>query len=339
MNDVEIDFSDDVAEGDRARIMSYVERLLDAGLPPILSGKHLAQVLGLAPRHLYSITNAPEHHYRTFYLPKASGGTRRIDAPLPMLLDIQRWILDEILYRGIPSSSCKSYQLGLSIVDHAKTHLAQNEILKADLQDFFGSVRAGMVYSLFLSLGYLHSAATILTRLTTFDGCLPQGAPTSGQLSNLALRSFDERIISFCEKSGLRYTRYADDIAISGENVSSSAAKETLREEAQKIGLKIHPGKTKYLRNGNCKRLTGIVVNERLSPGRSFLRQIRQEVYYIERFGIYGHARYLGSLDPLFVIERLIGKVAFACYVMPESSELIRCKSSLLATRKSNFGF
>ena len=58
----------------------------------------------------------------------------------------------------------------------------------------------------------------ILSLLCTYEGYLPQGAPTSPYLSNLILRDFDKKIQQICSSLNYTYTRYADDITISSNN-------------------------------------------------------------------------------------------------------------------------
>ena len=87
--------------------------------------------------------------------------------------------------------------------------------LALDLKDFFPSITASKVYTIFSSLGYNNFAATILTNLCTLDGKLPQGSACSPALSNIICITLDKRLIGLCEKRGIRYSRYADDMYFS----------------------------------------------------------------------------------------------------------------------------
>src|SRR5438034_755250 len=64
--------------------------------------------------------------------------------------------------------------------------------------------------------GRLAVAAALLTKLCTHDGSLPQGAPTSPRLSNLVNHRLDARLFALARKRNVAYSRYADDITISG---------------------------------------------------------------------------------------------------------------------------
>lgn len=58
--------------------------------------------------------------------------------------------------------------------------------------------------------------ADLLTRLTTLEGHLPQGAPTSGALANLILSPLDLILEDIGARLGLVVTRYVDNIDFSG---------------------------------------------------------------------------------------------------------------------------
>jgi hypothetical protein len=72
-------------------------------------------------------------------------------------------------------------------------------------EDFVGDVSFVICQS-FLSLGY---------GVGPEDGFLPQGAPTSPCLSNLAMKIVDIRLSAMAKAFGGFYTRYADDLTVS----------------------------------------------------------------------------------------------------------------------------
>lgn len=183
-----------------------------------------------------------EQHYRYELLPKRTGGWRLLEAPQPWLRALQRRVLDELVSRVPPHEAAMGYVRGRSVVDHARAHAGQAVLLKFDLQDFFATVRASRVHALFARLGYSAAVARALTALCTTatpepvlerlrgdgglgwtqamrlrDAHLPQGAPTSAALANLCAFRLDLRIAGLARAFGARYTRYADDIVLSGD--------------------------------------------------------------------------------------------------------------------------
>ena len=174
--------------------LCYAKKLFDQGLPIIYSQKHLSLLLGYSLEYLYAVSNSSTKFYRSFNIPKKSGGLRRIDEPLPSLKEIQKWILTEILDCIPESPYSKAYTKGKSVKDNARIHRNQDKILLMDLKDFFGSISFGRVFSLFLKLGYRESVAVMLSNLCCYKNYLPQGACTSPKLANLVAKHMDYRI-------------------------------------------------------------------------------------------------------------------------------------------------
>ena len=77
-----------------------------------------------------------------------------------------------------------------NIVTNAEQHLRKAWLLNADLEDFFHYVTADEVLRVFTEkpFEFPTDLANLLTRLTTLNGRLPMGAPTSPVLSNLAFQ-------------------------------------------------------------------------------------------------------------------------------------------------------
>ena len=63
-------------------------------------------------------------------------------------------------------------------------------------------------------------AQRFLTNARLRDAHLPQGAPTSPALANLAAWRLDRRLAGLAAGFGARVTRYADDLAFSGDEAS-----------------------------------------------------------------------------------------------------------------------
>ncbi len=182
-----------------------------------------------------------DQHYRYNLLAKRSGGWPLLEVPHPYLMPLQRQLLDDLLDRIPPHEAACGYTRERSVVDHARAHSGQAVVLKFDLQDFFTSVRASRVHALFETLGYAETVARELTALCTTaapepvlrrmhqeggltwtqlqrlrDPHLPQGAPTSAALANLCAFRLDLRLDGLAHALGAHYTRYADDIVLSG---------------------------------------------------------------------------------------------------------------------------
>jgi retron-type reverse transcriptase len=174
-----------------------------------------------------------------------------------------------------------------------------------DIKDFFGSIRESSVEKLLLENNFSPAEADLISRLCTKDGVLPQGAPTSPAISNALLFEFDETLRKAAEEIGANYTRYADDITISGH--SRDHIKELLSFAAKLLhknyGLELNDSKTRIASRHGRQTVTGIVVNTDTLPPREKRREIRAIFHnaqkspakYVRR--ISELAGYIGYLD------------------------------------------
>ena len=142
-------FSEGYNQKEINKFLDYSRKLFDQGLPIIFDQTHLSLQLGIKSELLRKISNAQQKFYRKFEIPKKSGGTRTISEPYPSLMMIQRWILDNILYKLPVSKFAKAYVQRRSIKSNAYWHKNQNILLTLDSTGFFGSIKYSHIYSLY----------------------------------------------------------------------------------------------------------------------------------------------------------------------------------------------
>lgn len=302
-------------------LLSYAKRIHAGGLPIIYEVYQLSGLLGYSVDFLYSVSNRPELFYRKFYVNKKNGsGRREIYEPLPNLKEIQRWILDNILSRVECHKAAKAYIKGMSIVENARFHRDRNVVFTVDISNFFGSITVSRVFNVFLGLGYSRPVAGLLAGLCTLGKSLPQGAPTSPAISNLVCKELDRRLFSYAVKNTYRYTRYADDITLSGD-VDISESYKFLQRIFLENGFFINESKTRVMRRGARQLVTGVVVNKKLNAPIWMRRNFKRDVYYIEKFGLYGHMERRG-VEKRNYLEHLIGTGNFILDINP-SDEMV----------------
>ncbi len=319
--------------GDRGKALAdgyikYVESLQVLGIPPIFEFSHLADLAGINYDVLAKIASRPQDFYRSFSMPKRSGGIRRIDTPRPILLQVQRWLLDQIVSKSRVSEQAHGFVVGRSIITNARTHLGCKELLKMDLKDFFPSVTASTVHRIFKDMGYPPNVSRALSRLVTLGSCLPQGAPTSPALSNIACVELDSILNNLALKYGLTYTRYADDLTFSGNSIPGDmtclVSNLTLKE-----GFFTNDKKTIFSPAGHRKIITGISISSgELKLPRTYIRNLRQRIHLLVNHGILHQNNDSTMWDPL-VLDRLLGMVNFWVSVCPESEAARKADSKL----------
>lgn len=176
--------------------------------------EELARATGFGVNELHETVTKIGSHYRRET--RLIGSKRRaLCIPSEHLKTVQRAILERWL-STIPPHPAAFCCSGRGVLDAARRHVGHRYLLHLDIRDFFPSTRPSRVSQAFARAGFNHEAAAVLTALTTIDGQLPQGAPTSVAVGNLVLERLDRSLWGVCRKFGLTYTRYVDDIAVSG---------------------------------------------------------------------------------------------------------------------------
>lgn len=300
--------------------LSYAKKLYEQKLPIIYSVSHFCRLVGYREDFVRWISKEQSRSYRTFYVKKKSGGERRIDEPLPSLKEIQTWILNEILNKVKPSPYAKAYRKGMSLKSSARFHLNQDKVLTLDLKDFFPSIKEKKVLEIFRRLGYRRPVAELFARLCTYEGSLPQGAPTSPALSNLAAGRLDEAIAALVLPLGVRYTRYADDLTFSGDFAAGELIAK-IRDIVHAHGFRLNAKKTRVRRSYQRQEVTGIVVNEKMNLPRSYRRRIRSHIYYIKKYGLASHLARIGETRDNYLYH-LMGQISYSLHINGEDSEM-----------------
>jgi len=269
----------------------------------------LALGIGISARLISSFMHNGQKHYREFEIPKKSGGMRKICAPRTMLKVVQYWILDHLLYKLPVHSTCYSFREGISIYDNAVVHLKSNYVGNFDIKNYFPSITTEMVQDFLLASGYGQSASTIIARLVTFEGVLPQGAPSSPLISNAFLVGFDQEMSEYVAKIDLKYTRYADDITISGaDRRHILSAIKFAAEKLKNLSFSLNEKKTRIAGRASRQMVTGLVVNQVVQPTRSYRRQVRAMFhrasthpaeYQMRTKQLSGHLAYLISFEKI----------------------------------------
>lgn len=223
--------------------------------------------------------------YRTIRLPKSDGSVRIISAPSPSLARAQASILARLRRLYAPTEPCHGFVEGRSILTNARPHVGRLVVVRVDLAGFFHSVKINRVAGIFRSLGIDASTARewaiVCTQSIKGKGrVLPQGACTSPMIANLACRGLDASITALVSERGYSFTRYADDITISGDDVAHwPELLGRIESAVTSHGFKVNRSKVKVML-AHCQQSTaGIVLNQRMNLSRALRREIRAELH------------------------------------------------------------
>ncbi|MDO9457560.1 reverse transcriptase family protein [Nocardioides sp.] len=298
------------------------------GLPMLHDLDDLGRFLDLRPAELdwYAdprgwarLTGQPRlQHYRVSHLVAASGGIRVLEAPKRELKGIQRRLLDELLSLVPPHDAARGFRPGGSVRRYAAPHAGRPVVVRLDLEAFFASVTVGRVYGTWRTAGYpepvAHRLAGLVTSVLPLSAWqavprpasvhlhdahwrlgrrlavphLPQGAPTSPALANLSAYGLDVRLTALARSWGGRYTRYADDLAFSGDRgwgTGTSRLLDAVEVIVRDEGFRLHPRKTGVMPRAGRQMLGGLVVNDRPRVGRAEVDLLRAILHNCRRHG------------------------------------------------------
>jgi hypothetical protein len=201
---------------------------------------------------------------------------------------------------------------------YAAPHAGRPVVLRLDLEAFFASVTVTRVFGIWRSAGYpepvAHCLAGLMTSVLPLSVWravprptdeellaphwrlgrrlaaphLPQGAPTSPALANLAAYRLDVRLTALAGSWGGRYTRYADDLAFSGDRgwgTGTSRLLDAVGVVVRDEGFRLNHRKTGVMPGGGRQTLGGLVVNERPRVRRAEVDVLRAILHNCRRHG------------------------------------------------------
>jgi len=200
---------------------------------------------------------------------------RTIRPSLKELKVIQRAIKERIL---VPITMPPNIHGGVkkkSNITNAKPHQGKKFQFTTDLQDFYPSIKYKRVYDTFLKFKFSNHYSHWLTKFTTWKFELPQGTPTSTHVSNIVFLETDYRLIEFCNRYDITYTRYVDDLTFSSQKCFKQHL-QTLLEIVLDSGFKLSHRKTKY---EGFQNITGIdVFNNYIDAPKKILEKTKEGI-------------------------------------------------------------
>lgn len=277
-------------------------------------------LIGLDHQYVCNMAYASDKFYRCFTIKKSNGKIREIYEPLPDLKYVQHWILKTILEKYPVSEYAKAFVKGRTLKNNARFHRAQQVVVSMDIKDFFPSIKIFDIFSIFKEMGYADNVSWFLAHLCCHKNVLPQGAPTSPYLSNIRLNNLDREIVAYTSENKIRYTRYADDLTFSGD-LNPHKVITKVSQLVYEDGFQINSQKTRVAYQNSRQEVTGIVVNSHMQVSKEQRKKIRQQVYYISKFGIESHLEHINETRANY-LRHLLGQINFALFVNPYDEEL-----------------
>ena len=226
--------------------------------------------------------------------------------------------IDKVIFRSLSKDDevVHSFIKGKSSLTAVKAHVTNKYFFLTDVHDFYSNITSDDVRRILerdsrqVPIDDFDSYIDLVVGLTTYRGSIPVGFSTSPQLSNAFLFEFDRAFNDFCARESLIYTRYADDIIVSGSAFNelselSSKVQNFLKEYASP-GMLINSEKTHITQIGNKVKILGLVVTPggRITIDSKYKNNIESLVYFYindkERYADFLYRKFKGDERSVF---------------------------------------
>ena len=294
---------------------------------------HDQRLIDFYVHHVYGILGDLDAHYRRIEVRKRNGKIRILYEPSPELKRIQRFLATRFfapLFRASEDYYANGFVEKRGIKVNAFRHVHHPYLLKLDIKEFFPSITRDLVLAKgFGNVEYPASVRMLIASLITYQGSLPQGAPTSPIVSNIVLTGFDQAMGQFAKERRLTYSRYADDLCLS--SATPFAVKDVIafvKAILREYGMRLNKEKTAYITPGHRHLVCGVLTDEKVNAPLAYRRCIRQEMRFCMKHGIDGHLGYLKAHRKIpegttiyDYAKRLYGQVNFVLHLDPGNAE------------------
>jgi RNA-directed DNA polymerase len=251
------------------------ERLIDSQLPPIVSVRVLSCMFGFSAAFVGAMNRRPERYYRTFEIRKGKK-VRTINAPKVALKVIQKWFAHHLSAKLQFSDCVYGFVPGRSAGLAAFRHCNADWVFSADISDFFPTTPQNKIVPALQGIGYPEHGAVLIARLCCYAGNLAQGSPASPILSNLVFSPLDESLEALALSIGATYTRYADDIVLSGRGESPENLATAVGQIIEDGGWTVAKEKVVMAKRPNRLKVHGLLVhNDRPRLTKGYRNRIR----------------------------------------------------------------
>lgn len=281
--------------------------------------KHVATALGLEEHAVRLVLEDFDENPESLVAELTLWPAEPDKAPRDVICMRRRWrLVQKRIYRKLllhelrPTRYSHGGVHGRSPATNARSHIGNRFAFATDIKSFFPSISCSKVNRVFLKHGCGYSAARVLTRLCTYGFCPALGLTTSPILANEVAKSFEFRIALACQRMGLTYTRFYDDITISGPfDLERSGIEGTVAKILGSDGFSMSARKTRYGRLDRGFVIAGVrIKGDHLDASKEFIDELSRLVL--------DHASLAhdGPFDgPLLAESELLGKAHYACFL------------------------
>jgi hypothetical protein len=276
---------------------------------------------GIALNRLTLIVQTADFRYKSYTIPKRTGGNRLIQHPARELKFLQHWVIEHIFIYARVHRAATAYFKNASVRKNALIHSQGRFFLRVDFSDFFSSIKVTDITQLLRQISSDRLAALtdedidIIGKIVTRHGRLTIGAPSSPIISNAVMYEFDDVMTQLADQRACVYSRYADDIVFSTE--APRVLENLLQDVRQYVSsqgspnLQINEKKVGFTSRKRRVRITGLILdcNNEISIGRNAKRKAKSLIHQFilgrldagQASYLKGYLGYIKGVEPKFL--------------------------------------
>jgi hypothetical protein len=214
--------------------------------------RKLAKLLGISINKMTDLTQSDQLYTEI-------EGKRLIERPCLSLKNVQKRIANLLARIKLPDF-VHAPARKRSYISNARSHIKSLDVVRLDIEKYFLSTPSQRIYWFFHQRMKCSSdVAGVLTKISTFNGHLPTGSPSSPILSYFARLDMWESIETIVNDNKCVLTVYIDDVTISGKHVSGNLIWK-IKKKFKRYGLTSNKRKEQHYFNKRSCEITGVVL-------------------------------------------------------------------------------
>lgn len=285
--------------------------------------KHLARSLDTTVEQLKAVLEDAESDYEELILidPAKPEKQRDVVCVRGTIRKLQNKLYRRVLLRKLtPSEFSHGGVQGRHVKSNVEPHRGSRFVFKTDISNFYPTIHHTRVYKLFQEkFGCSPDVSRLCTRLCTYKYHLALGLITSPFLADQILYQVDNRIGAVCRKAGLVYTRFVDDVTISGQyDMESSGFEKVVTQILNENGFGVNTKKNEFSPIGKETSITGIriVKGGRLDVRQEYVSELERKIEDAKRLA--NKQQLEGSY---YTPEQIRGRVEYVRWINPRRGQ------------------
>ncbi len=280
--------------------------------------KHLARWLDTSADRLRTILDEADSYYEELILrdPAKPDKPREVVCVTGAIRDLQSKLYRRVLLPKLfPSEFSHGGVRGRHIKTNVEPHRRSAFIFKTDVSNFYPTVHHSRIYRLFAGkFGCSPDVARLCARLCSYRHHLALGLITSPILADQIMLRVDSRIGSACRKAGLVYTRFVDDVTISGPyNLRRSGFEKIVTEILDDDGFEANPKKHQFAELDKRTSITNVrVVRGHLDVRKEYADELERQLD--DAWCLANDEPFDG---PYYTQAQIRGRMQFVCWINP----------------------